>query len=219
MIMAMHCPQCGADLPATGSSPLDLCPRCLLSSALSAGPDSCPYHIVAPIAESRTGTTYLAQPVHGRGVVALKIFRERDDVEEVLARYAQLKPAFARVSHPGVARLLDVGLTDEGLLYLAAHFVPGWQLGAIDDHKSVGHDRRVEIARQLTSALAAIHEAGLAHLAVDASNVRVSTAGGIRAALLGFGARMIVDGAEPSRASDRSALARVLGGIGVDGIP
>ncbi|HMD36174.1 MAG TPA: hypothetical protein VKH42_14455 [Vicinamibacterales bacterium] len=211
----MHCPQCGTDLPAPGSAPLDLCPKCLLSAALSAEPDSCPYHIVAPIAESRSGTTYLAQPIHGRGIVALKIFGSRDDVDEVLARYARLKPAFARVNHPGVARLIDVGLTDEGLLYLATHFVPGWQLSAIDDHRSIDHDGRVEIARQLTSGLAAIHEAGLAHLAIDASNVRVSTAGGVRAALLGFGPRMIVDGAEPSRATDREALARVLRGIGV----
>ena len=217
--MAMHCPQCGTDLPAAGSSPLDLCPKCLLSAALSAGPDSCPYHIVAPIAESRTSTTYLAQPMRGRGVVALKIFRERDDVDAVLARYARLKSAFARVTHPAIARLLEVGLTDEGLLYLATQFVPGWQLNAIDDHKSIGHDSRVEIARQLTSALAAVHEAGLAHLAVDASNVRVSTAGGIRATLLGFGARMIVDGADPSRVTDRDALERVVRGIGVPAIP
>ena len=217
--MAMHCPQCGADLPAAGSSPLDLCPRCLLSAALNADPDSCPYHIVAPIAESRTGTTYLAQPMPGRDVVALKIFGERDDADEVLARFARLKPAFARVNHPGVAPLLDVGLTDEGLLYLAARFVPGWQLGAIDDHKSVGHDSRVEIARQLTAAIAAIHEAGLAHLAIDASKVRVSTAGGIRATLLGFGVRMIVEGAEPSRGQDCGALAKLLGGIGVEAIP
>jgi len=213
--MAMYCPQCGTDLPAPGSSPLDLCPKCLLSAALSAPPDSCPYRIVAPIAESRTGTTYLAQPIHGRGIVALKIFTGRDDVDDVLARYARLKPAFARVSHAGIARLVDVGLTDEGLLYLATHFVPGWQLSSIDDHKSIDREGRVEIARQLTSAVAAIHDAGLAHLAIDASNVRVSTAGGVRAALLGFGARMVVDGAEPSRAADRDALARMLRGIGV----
>ena len=216
--MAMHCPQCGADLPSAGSSPLDLCPRCLLSAALTAGPDSCPYHIVAPIAESRTGTTYLAQPIHGRGVVALKIFGDRDDADDVLARFARLKPAFARVNHPGIARLLDVGLTDGGLLYLAAHFVPGWQLNAIDDHKSISHDGRLEIARQLTSAVDAIHEAGLAHLAIDGSNIRVSTAGGIRATLIGFGARMIVEGAEPSRVQDRDALARLLAGIGVEAI-
>jgi len=211
--MAMHCPQCGTDIPAAGS-PMDLCPACLLSAALSADPESCPYHIVAPIAESRTGTTYLAQPVRGRGIVALKIFAARGDVDEVLARYDRLKPRLSGVNHPGVARLLDAGLTDDGLLYTASAFVPGWQLSAIDDRPAIGHDARVEIARQLTSAVAAIHESGLAHLAIDASNVRVSTASGIRATLLGFGAPMIVAGLEPSPDADRNALAQLLRHIG-----
>jgi hypothetical protein len=213
--MAMHCPQCGTDLPAAGSSPLDLCPKCPLSAALSADSESCPYHIVAPIAESRSGTTYLAQPMRGRGIVALKIFAARDDTEEAIARYERFKPALGHVQHGSVARLVDAGLTDEGRLYLASQFVPGWQLNAIDEHTSIGRDERVEIARQLTSAIGAIHAAGLAHLAVDASHVRVSTAGGVRATMLGFGARLIADGLEPSAAADRDALARVLRGIGV----
>ena len=212
--MAMQCPQCGTDKPAAGS-PLDLCPACLLSAALSADPEPCPYHIVAPIAESRTGTTYLAQPVRGRGIVALKIFAGRDDVGAVLAQYDRLKPALSRVNHPGVARLVDAGLTDDGLLYTASPFVAGWQLSAIDDRPAIGHDARLEIARQLTSAGAAIHDAGLAHLAIDVSNVRVSTAGGIRATLLGFGAAMIVAGLEPSADADRNALAQLLRRIGV----
>jgi serine/threonine-protein kinase len=213
--MAMHCPQCGTDLPAAGSSPLDLCPKCLLSAALSAEVDACPYHIVAPIAESRTGTTYLAQPKHGRGIVALKLFCERDDADDVLARYERLRPMLARVNHPSIARLLEVGLTDEGVLYAASHFVPGWQLSAIDDHKSVDRDARVEIARQLTAAVSAIQGAGLAHLGIDVSNVRVSTANGLRATLLGFGVRMIVDGLAASPGADRDALAQVLHRIGV----
>jgi serine/threonine protein kinase len=213
--MAMHCPQCGTDLPAAGSSPLDLCPKCLLSAALSADSRSCPYHIVAPIAESRTGTTYLAQPVGTRGIVALKVFVDRDDVDEALDRYERVKPALARLKHGSVARLVDVGVTDDGLLYLASQFVAGWQLSAIDEHKSVDTKGRVEIARQLTSAVGAIHTAGLAHLAIDAAHIRVSTAAGVHATILGLGARIVVDGADPVPAPDREAVAAVIRRLGV----
>src|SRR5258708_9580443 len=163
--MAMLCPQCGTALPAAGSSAVDLCPACLLAAALSTDGAPCPYQIVAPIAESARGTTYLAQPSgRSRGCVALKIFAPRDDVDDVLARYERWKRALAKVRHPNVARVLDAGRTDEGLLYVANQFVAGWALSSIDGRQAITQDVRNEIGRQLAAAVGAIHEAGLAHL-------------------------------------------------------
>src|SRR5438034_5479449 len=186
--MAMLCPQCGTSLPTAGSSALDLCPACLLAAALSTAGAPCPYQVVAPIAESARGTTYLAQSAgRARGCVALKIFAPRDDVDDVLARYERWKPALAKVRHPNVARVLDAGLTDEGLLYVASPFVAGWPLSSIDRRQAIGPDVRNDIARQLVAAVAAIHDAGLAHLALDAGNIRVSTTSGVHATVLGLG--------------------------------
>jgi hypothetical protein len=218
--MAMICPQCGASLRTTESSALELCPACLLSAALATGAASCPYRIVAPMAESAGSATYLAQPLgRGRGLVALKVLAGRDDPEwadEVLSRYERWKPALDRVRHTAVARVVDAGLTDEGLVYVASPFVAGWLLASIDDHPSIGSDSRREIARQLTAAVGAILEAGLAHMALDAASVRVSTAGGVHATLLGLGNRLIVDGDLPSPDADRAALAQLARRLGVD---
>ncbi|HEV3140254.1 MAG TPA: hypothetical protein VGY57_07050, partial [Vicinamibacterales bacterium] len=202
--MAMICPQCGTSRPTAGSSALDLCPACLLAAALSTVGAPCPYQIVGPIAESARGTTYLAQPSgRARGCVALKIFAPRDDVDDILARYERWKPALAKVRHSHVARMLDAGLTDEGLLYVASPFVAGWPLSSIDGRQAIGQDVRNEIARQLAAAVAAIHDAGLAHLALDSSHVRVSTTSGVHASLLGLGIRLIIDGDEPSPQADQ----------------
>ena len=130
----------------------------------------------------------------------------RDDVDEVLARYDRWKAPLARVAHGGVARLLDVGLTDEGLVYAASQFVAGWPLATIDDRPSIGPDARVEIARQLSATVGAIHAAGVAHLALTASNVRVSATSGVQATILGLGIRLIIDGADASPDADRRAL-------------
>ena len=214
--MAMLCPQCGASRPTAGSSAHDLCPACLFAAALSTADAPCPYQIVGPIAESARGTTYLAQPSgRARGCVALKIFAPRDDVDDILARYERWKPALAKVRHSNVARVLDAGLTDEGLLYVASQFVAGWPLSSIDGRQSIGQDVRSDIARQLTAAVAAIHDAGLAHLALDASNIRVSTAGSVHTTVLGLGVRLIVDGDEPSPQADLAALAQLHRSLGL----
>lgn len=220
--MAMLCPQCRAPLRTAGSTAIDLCPACLLATALSNDAAACPYRIIAPIAESPRGATYLAQPGgRGQGIVALTILAPRGDArwaDEVLARYARWKPALDRARHPNVARLRDAGLTDEGLVYIASDFVAGWLLSSIDGRPAIGPDARIEIARQLTSAVGAIEAAGLAHLALDASTIRVSTAAGVHASLLGLGFRLIVDGDEPSPDADRVALAQLRRRLGVDSL-
>src|SRR5260221_2129599 len=159
--MAMLCPTSGPSRPSAGSSSLDLCPACLLAAALSTAGAPCPYQIVGPIAESARGTTYLAQPSgRARGCVALKIFAPRDDIDDILARYERWKPALAKVRHSNVARVLDAGLTDEGLLYVASPFVAGWPLSSINGRQALGQDVRNEIARQLATAVAAVHGPG-----------------------------------------------------------
>src|SRR5260370_23735121 len=159
----MLCPQCGTSLPTAGSSALDLCPACLLAAALSTAGAPCPYQIVGPIAESARGTTYLAQPSgRARGFVALKIFAPRDDVDDILARYERWKPALAKVRHSNVARVLDAGRTDEGLLYVASPFVAGWPLSSINGRPALGHDVRHEIPRQSATTVAADHDTRLA---------------------------------------------------------
>ena len=130
--------------------------------------EPCPYQVLAPIGEGSSGVTYLAQALTGvGGYVALKILRPRDDVDAVLSRYQHWKAALARIQHPGVGKLLDVGLTADGLLYVASEYVAGWPLTALGSHASMGTDERVEIARQLTAAIDAAHAAGVVHLKLD----------------------------------------------------
>jgi serine/threonine-protein kinase len=161
--------------------------------------------------EDAAGVTYLAQAPGGtRGYAALKVYGPRDDVEAVLSRYRRWQPALAGLVDPGIARLLDVGLTVDGRLFVASEYIAGWPLTALRSHASVGAAERAELARQLTSAIDAVHEAGLVHLKLDASKVRLSMTYGPRATVLGLGSSLIVDGASGSPEVDRLALAAVL---------
>jgi serine/threonine protein kinase len=208
-----QCPQCGT-VRASHAAPLDLCPACLLATAISIGDEPCPYQVLAPIGEGSSGVTYLAQALIGvGGYVALKILPPRDDVDDVLSRYQAWKDALARIHHPSVARLLDVGLTADGLVYVASAYVSGWPLTALASHPSLGANERHEIVRQLTAAIESAHAQGVVHLKLDVSKVKVSTATGTHATILGFGVRLILNGADGGPEDDRRGLATIISAL------
>ena len=212
---SVRCPRCGT-VQDRGAVRFDLCPACLLSTALTVEEDSCPYEIRTPIAEDADGTTYLAEAAFAAvGHVALKIYHPRRDASIVLARYQHWKPAIERVRDRSIARLLAVGLTTEDLLYVASEYVTGWPLSSIGLRAEAGMSERIEIARQLTSAIGAAHEAGVVHLKLDASRVRVSTLHGVRATILGLGTGLIVNGLTGGPDIDRAALEGLIRGLGV----
>ena len=211
----LRCPRCGT-VRAAQVVPLDLCPACLLAAALSIDDEPCPYQVLAPIGEDSRGVTFLAQAsTEARGYVALKILGPRDDADAVRSRYRRWKPALTRVQHPSVGKLLDVGLTAEGRLYVASEYVAGWPLAALGSRASVGRPERVEIAKQLTDAIDAAHAAGVVHLKLDASKVKIIlTANGPHATILGLGSSLIVDGANGQPDVDRIALALIIRDLG-----
>jgi eukaryotic-like serine/threonine-protein kinase len=206
-----RCPRCGAALIARAGG-IEVCARCLLTTALSLTVEACPYEVMAPMDEDGAGVTYLAREPGGTGAyAALKLYGPQIDVEAVLSRYRRWKPALDRLRHPGVARLLDVGLTAEGRLYVASEYVAGWPLTTLRAHPSVGASERAELSRQLTESIAAAHAAGVVHLRLTASRVKISTATGPRATVLGFGSALVIDGADGSPDCDRQALAQIIG--------
>ena len=210
-----RCLRCGA--PRTGRElPLDLCPACLLAAALAAGDELCPYQVMTPIDEDSNGVTYLAQALTGaRQLVALKLCHPREDAETVLSRYGRWQPALARMQHPSAGKLLDVGLNADGRLYVATAYATGRALTALAS-RVISLSDRLELARQMTGAVAAAHAAGIVHLKLTVSRVKISTVNGPRATLLGFGSGLVVDGMDGPPDLDLLALARIIQELGIE---
>jgi serine/threonine protein kinase len=207
-----RCPQCGTACLTLGSA--DYCPACLLRAALSDEGEPCPYQVLAPMAEDARGVTYLAQPLGPpNAYLALKVFGLCDDVGGVIARYRRWRPALERLRHPSIGRLVDVGATADGRLYVATDYIPGRLLTTPGVGTAMGAEGRAAIASQLTEALGAAHAAGLVHLKLDASKIRVSAAPEPRATMIGLGLALVVEGADGDPDVDRRALAGILAAL------
>jgi serine/threonine protein kinase len=199
------CPQCGRPRPSDAAS--GLCAACLFAIAASIEDEVCPYQVLAPIEQDAHGVTYLAErhASSSRGFVALSVIAHGDG-DAILGRFHQLRPALARLQHPGAAKVLDAGSTSNGSVYVVSEYVTGTPLAGVVTRQRLDRAGLVEIARQMTEAVAAAHSAGVLHLALDGSRVKVSTAGAPHAAIAGFGVRAIVEGCVGDPDTDLRAL-------------
>ena len=138
--------------------------------------DEPPYRVLTPIDEDATRRDVSGAGAHSgaRACRASRCSAPRDDVDAVLSRYQHWKPALGRIQHPGVGRLLDVGLTSEGAAVCRrATTWPGWPLSTLGSRAAIGMAERADIARQPTGAFEAAHAADVVHLRPDASKVRI----------------------------------------------
>lgn len=202
-----RCPRCHAMRSSTAPEE-DLCPGCLLATALAVADEPCPYQVLAPLAQDAAGVTYLAQPLRGESnYIALKIYQPRVDTDEILARYKQWKPALERVGTPHVTIPRDMGLTAKGRLFTARDYVAGRPLTRLDSPIPVEVDVRARMARRLADAVDAMHAVGVAHLRLEPSRVIVS---GQDPHIVGLGTCLVVDGANPKPEADLAALASLI---------
>ena len=216
------CPRCGARrLAAAAETPL--CPSCLFAVALSATDtqddpaavvDDPPYDIVTILARDAEAVTYLARGFMSSEHIALKVI-DVPDVDVIVSRAREWKTRLTNARHRGISRLIDAGAAGRGRAYLATEYVAGSSLDYLLRHGFLEAANRIDIARQLADALAAMHDLGLAHMRIDSSRVKVATSGGVQATLLGIGTSLIVTGSLPQPDLDVRALVELCSTLGV----
>jgi len=199
-----RCSTCGAELSAAARG---MCASCLLRTALSLEDGAAGYRILTVIGGDADAVTYLAEPASGRErFVALKVIGPRHDVDEVLARYERWRPAFEMVRHPAIRRVLGMGQVDETHCYVASEYVAGQSLSTAAARAQLAHGQREDVVAQVKSALDIAHAAGLVHLNLTSSRIRVRTTGANAVKILGIETRSVIDGALGRPENDLSAL-------------
>ncbi|MBV8748804.1 MAG: serine/threonine protein kinase, partial [Candidatus Eremiobacteraeota bacterium] len=107
--------------------------------------------------------------------VAIKLLQRRHDEGGVLhARFEREARAEAKIVHPNVVSVHDVGETDDGRPFIVMDYVEGRSLQAIiADDAPLPSERVALLGMGIARALAAAHALGIVHRDIKPANVIV----------------------------------------------
>ncbi|MBT8491521.1 MAG: serine/threonine protein kinase, partial [Deltaproteobacteria bacterium] len=167
-------------------------------ATLARGDELGRYVVLSMLGAGGMGEVYTAYDPELDRKVAIKVIRERKGgVLETTARARLLAEAqsLARLSHPNVVTVYDVGTVDSGDVYIAMEFIEGVTL---TDWLQRAERSWQEIAQTMVEAgrgLAAAHEAGLTHRDFKPDNVLIGADGRVR--VIDFGVALVSEDAPP----------------------
>ncbi len=150
------------------------------------------YEILTPLGAGGMGEVYSARDPQLQRPVALKVLTSsRPAGPEQLERFQREARAIARVTHPHICAVYDVGELD-GVPFLVMEHLEGETLAARLARGTLPLGRALVIAEQIAAALDAAHRKGVIHRDLKPRNVMLTLAG---AKLLDFGLAKLTRGA------------------------
>jgi serine/threonine protein kinase len=133
--------------------------------------------------------------------VAVKAIEQRGEAGRRVLREAQ---AAARLNHPGIVTLYEMG-EEDGNTLLVTELVEGSTLARLANAGELGDREIGEIGADLCEALDHAHSRGVVHRDIKPQNVQVTegdSEGETRAKLMDFGIARLADGASLTAAGD-----------------
>ena len=145
------------------------------------------WRVIRRLASGGMGTVYLATRADEEYEqrVALKVLKRGTDTDDVLERFRRERQTLARLDHPGIARLLDGGATEDGLPYLVMEYVDGVPIDDYCDAQRLSTLDRLRLFRLTCAAVHYAHQNLVVHRDIKPSNILVDQDG--RPKLLDFG--------------------------------
>jgi non-specific serine/threonine protein kinase/serine/threonine-protein kinase len=166
------------------------------------------YRILSLIGEGGMGEVYLAADPELDRQVAVKLIKSGHKTKELLRRFATERQILAQLNHDNIARLLDVGTTDEGYPFLVMEYVDGRAIGDYCNSKELSISERLNLFRTVCSAVQYAHQNLVIHRDLKPSNVLVTSKG--QAKLLDFGVAKLLDPGDSEEANATATMLRVM---------
>jgi serine/threonine protein kinase/dienelactone hydrolase len=143
------------------------------------------YSIIEPIGSGGMGAVYRARDEKLERFVAIKVLSPGLVIgEEERRRFRKEALALAKLSHPHIAAVYDVGEQD-GVDYLVMECVPGQNLAASLKGGPFTVERATSIVLEIAEAIEEAHEQGVIHRDLKPANVMITPKG--HATVLDFG--------------------------------
>jgi len=169
-----------------------------------------PYRVLEPIGRGGMGEVYLAErDDQYRQRVALKVVRTGLGGAELRSRFRVERQVLARLGHPGIARILDGGVTEDGRDYLVMEHIQGVPVTEWCDARQLAIDARLRLFLTACEAVGFAHRNLVVHRDLKPSNILVTEAGELK--LLDFGIAKLLepDPAIGQVADTRTGLGRM----------
>ena len=164
-----------------------------VSDALPAGSTIGPFELVEVLGEGGSSTVFRAfrESEGVRQEVAIKLLARGLYTVESQNQFRREREALARLRHPGIARLIEGGITDGGQAYIALELVDGQPITGYARERRLALRQRLVLFLMVCRAVETAHRALIVHRDLKPSNVLVTPEGDVK--LLDFGIAKLLD--------------------------
>jgi serine/threonine-protein kinase len=143
------------------------------------------YDIEALLGRGGMGEVYLARDARLGRRVAIKLLAGEAPGGAGYRRFEREARAIARIAHPNVCTIHEVGRTEDGRHFIAMEYVEGETLRQRLARGPLGVREALDVGWQVAKALAAAHQAGVVHRDVKPENIVLRKDGYVK--VLDFG--------------------------------
>ena len=158
------------------------------------------YTLERPLGQGGMGSVWLARRTASPGEkAAVKLRNLTLASPTAQARFRREGSVLARLAHPGIARLLDAGVSPSGQPYLVMEYIDGKPIDLYATEQAMGVERRLELFVQVLDAVGHAHQHRIVHRDLKPSNILVTRDGTVK--LLDFGIAKLL---EPEPGTDQS---------------
>ena len=155
------------------------------------------YTFVKELGRGGMGTVYLAEDTELNRLVAIKVLNTPEITEDLRNRMIREAQIIARLEHPGIVPVHDVGTLPDGRIYYAMKFVRGSRL---DEYAAQGASLRDRLRKfqAVCDAVAFAHAHGVIHRDLKPQNIMIGSFGEVL--VLDWGVAKVHDDPRPSAA-------------------
>ncbi len=146
------------------------------------------YRLDCLLGEGGMGSIWQAFNLQLELPVAIKLLRSDLDTSELAERLRIEARAAAKLAHPSIVRVFDIGETPWGEPFIVMELLRGESLADVLERGALAPTEAVQLLLPIADALALAHSRGVIHRDLKPENIFLATAGsGVQPKLLDFG--------------------------------